>query len=50
MGMRPVVVASPTLEAVKARIKNEMDQVDEDITKFFDPSSGLHKAKSVRRL
>ena len=47
--MRPIVVASPNLEAVQSRIKKEFDKLDEDITRFFDPSKGFHKAKSVRR-
>lgn len=47
--MRPIVVASPTLEAIQTRIKKEVDKLDDDMSRFFDPSKGFHKAKSVRR-
>ena len=49
MGMRPVIVASPSMKSIQARINSEMEKVDEDITKYFDSSKGLHKAKSVRK-
>ena len=48
--MRPVVVASPTMEAVEARLRSEIEKKNEDIAAFFDPSKGLHTAKSARKL
>lgn len=49
MGMRPIVVASPSLQAFQEKMK-DVENVDEDISKTFDSSRGLHKVKSVRML
>lgn len=49
MGMRPVPIATPNAEA-KSERKKGFDNIEDDITKFFDPSKGLHKAKSIRGL
>lgn len=48
--MRPIVVAAPSLKSIEMRIKGEMEQREEDISKYFDPTKGLHKAKSTRRI
>lgn len=50
MGLRPVVVASPTVEAVQARLRREIEKKNQDIAAFFDPSKGLHTAKPARKL
>ena len=48
--MRPIVVAAPSLKSIEMRMKREMEERDEDILKYFDPTKGLHKAKSTRRI
>eukprot|EP00794_Sanderia_malayensis_P017378 gene17379-19117_t len=48
MGGRPVVVATPSLKSVEERIDKELNETEDDISKYFDPTRGMHKAKYVR--
>jgi len=46
-GNRPVIVASPSPEAVKQRIKSEKQLNEDDITVAFDPHQGAHRPKTL---
>ena len=50
MGMRPVVIAAPSLMSIEMRMKRELEEREEDISKYFDPTKGLHKVKSTRTI
>ena len=51
MGMRPLVVASPSMAAINKRLKEEMLKAgQDDITSAFDPYRGLHRPKGKSQL
>lgn len=49
-GNQPIIVASPSPEAVKRRLENERKCVKEDITVAFDPYRGAHRPKSLEAI
>lgn len=49
-GNQPIIVASPSPEAVKRRLENERKCKEEDITVAFDPYQGAHRPKSLEAI
>ena len=45
-----MVVGHPSKEAMFKRQENESSQTEEDITKYFYPDRGAHRAKPVHEI
>ena len=49
-GMRPVIVASPSVETQKKVLKKRSDKDEYDLNEIFDPYRGLHRPKKRTEL
>jgi hypothetical protein len=45
MGMRPIVVATPSAQSAKMSLKKRVEKDDYDFHEIFDPHKGLHRTK-----
>lgn len=45
LGMRPIVVATPSAQAAKMSLKKRVENDDYDFHEIFDPHKGLHQPK-----
>ena len=50
LGMRPVVVATPSDKAAKESLKKRVERDDYDFHQIFDPHKGLHRPKQKSEL
>lgn len=49
-GMRPVIVASPSVETQKKVFKKRAEKEEYDLKEIFDPYRGLHRPKKRQEL
>ena len=50
LGMRPIVVATPSNKAARESLKKRVENDDYDFHKIFDPHKGLHRPKRKSQL
>ena len=48
--MRPVIVASPSVDTQKKVLKKRADKDEYDLNEIFDPYRGLHRPKKRTEL